>query len=490
MTQFRRSVIYSFINRYTVTAINIVMTAVLSRLLTPNEIGVFILGAAAVALIETVRDFGVSSYIIQEPQISPLGIRTTFTILLVTSATFAAIVFFAAMPLAEFYGDGRVASVLRITAFGFLAGPFAGPNMALLKRDMLFAAIAKIEIAGAVVNSVVAVGLALAGDGYLSLAWASVTSSVTIAVGAMAVHPRLWMFRPSLAEWRKVASFGGYSSATGFVNILFQTLPQLILGRLLSLDAVAAFSRATAICQLPDRMFLAVFQPLMLPAIAAEARNGNNLKQLYLRSAGNLAVVVWPALICMACLAELIVRLLLGSKWLDVIPLVRWISIASLFMFPAILTYPLLVSLGRIRDTLVSSLISLPTSMVIICLAAVWGGIIAVAASLILTNLIVLFVAVAFIQRYVALTWTEFARALSKSALVTLCTACVPLLALAIGGSDLSIVSAMAVAIAAVLVWLVALQATEHSLFDELRSFPGVSKILPGKRRYVANNVS
>ena len=58
------------------------------------------------------------------------------------------------------------------------------------------------------------------------------------------------MFRPSLAEWRKVASFGGYSSATGFVNILFQTLPQLILGRLLSLDAVAAFSRATAICQL------------------------------------------------------------------------------------------------------------------------------------------------------------------------------------------------------------------------------------------------
>jgi O-antigen/teichoic acid export membrane protein len=475
MTQFHRSAIHSFVNRYTVTALNVVMTAVLSRILSPSEIGVFILGTGAVALVETLRDFGIGSYLVQEPGITPAGIGTTFTILLATSIIFTAAVDVAAAPLARFYGDDRLGPALQVIAFGFLAGPFTSPRMALLRRHMQFAIIAKIEIIAAIVNFAAAICLALSGAGFMTLAWASLLSTLSVSVCVTLLSPAPLLLHFSLQEWRKIAAFGWYSSATGFVNILFLQLPQLILGRLISLDAVAMFNRAGTICQLPDRMILGIFQPLLLPAISHEVRNGNNLRALYLRSASNLAAVLWPALISLALLAEPIVHILLGPNWSEVVPLVRWISIASLALFPTSLTYPLLVALDRVRDTLVLSLISLPISIAIIC-GACFVGTEAVAASLILANAVIMIVAFIFIQKYVAITWADLARATLKSGLVTLCTI-LPAAAIVLVGPHLSSIPALFVCVATVGFWLVALRITDHRLLRDFRDLPILSRM-------------
>ena len=66
------------------------------------------------------------------------------------------------------------------------------------------------------------------------------------------------------------------------------------------------------------------------------------------------------------------------------VPLVRLLCIAHLSLFAACLTYPVLVAAGSVRDTLLSSLISLPPSLLIIFVASFFG-VEAVAASALLT---------------------------------------------------------------------------------------------------------
>ena len=167
MTGLHRPIVFSFIDRYSVIVINLLMTMIVARLMTPDEIGVFVIGAAVVVLMESLRDFGVSAYLIQVQEITEGGVRTAFTATLILSLIFAIGIYLLAGPVARFYGDLRIVPVLHITAFSFLFGPFVAPNVSLLRRDLSFGSVALINVSGAIANFVGTLTLAVIGAGYL-----------------------------------------------------------------------------------------------------------------------------------------------------------------------------------------------------------------------------------------------------------------------------------------------------------------------------------
>jgi O-antigen/teichoic acid export membrane protein len=285
---------------------------------------------------------------------------------------------------------------------------------------------------------------------------------------ALAYRPQLWLFMPAFTEWRKVLSFGGYSSATALLNVFYQQLPQLLLGRILTFGAVGLYGRSLMLCQIFDRFVLSAVAPVVLPALSERVRNGEELKEPYLRAIGHMTAVQWPFLVCLALLADPIVHVVLGPQWLEAIPLVRLIALASLCMFAAFMTYPMLVSVGRIEDTLWSSLISLPPSVAVVYGAA-HVNLEAVAASMFVTAPFQVYVALRFIRRHVPFTWSELALSTAKSALVTLFAAAPPAATVALMGLDLSILAAIAGALAAAAGWGTGLAVTGHPLLAELR---------------------
>src|SRR5699024_6666453 len=67
----RRSLVLSFAQKYTGFLITLPTIMILSRLLTPAQIGVFSIAMAVTGLIHMLRDFGVSEFIVQHPKIEP-----------------------------------------------------------------------------------------------------------------------------------------------------------------------------------------------------------------------------------------------------------------------------------------------------------------------------------------------------------------------------------------------------------------------------------
>jgi O-antigen/teichoic acid export membrane protein len=479
MQGFRHSLLFSFLDRYATLAITLVLTAIVARLLTPAEVGVFAIGVGLIAMVEAFREFGVGAYLVQEREITPQKIRTAFTIMLLLSLLLAAALNLLAGPIARFYGEPGLQAVLHLATLSFLLVPFSNPIMALLRREMAFGRIACINVTGALANLVVVVTLAASGFGYLSLAWGALASGAAIMVTAISCRPQLWIFKPCLVGWRTVLSFGGYASATMLLNVFYEMLPQLTLGRILGFDAVGLYSRAMILCRLPDRLIMSALPPVLLPALSARVRLGGDLKEPYLRGLDYGLTVQWPVLACLALLADPVVRVFLGAQWAEVAPLVRIIALASLAMFPAFLTYPILVALGRVKDTLIASLVSLPPSFALM-FAAAFLGLEAVAASLLLTAPFQVYVALRFIRRQVPFTWGELGAAVRKGMMVTLCAAAAPAAAVALAGFGLSVPAGAAAGIGAAAGWLVGLCLTDHPLLAEIR---GLSRLTATGRR-------
>jgi O-antigen/teichoic acid export membrane protein len=255
------------------------------------------------------------------------------------------------------------------------------------------------------------------------------------------------------------------------INTIEQSWPQLILGRILNFNAVGLYGRAAGATQLFDRLFLGVLSPVIMPAVAAQTRAGADLRSLYLQAVELLTAAQWPFLIFMALMAEPIVRIWFGTGWIEVVPLVRMLCLASLSLFSACLTYPVLVAVGRVRDTLTSSLISLPPSLLVMFIASFFG-VQAVAASAFLSLPLQAAVAIYFISRRLSFSATDLIRATLRSSIVTACSCVGVMLIVVINGfsfalPSLGLVAAASIGVAA---WWFGLSITRHPLQAHLRS--------------------
>ena len=79
-SRIRKSLFWSFLERYVGIALTFVSFPILARLLTPAEIGIYSVSVAFVTFAHVVRDFGVAHYIIQEKDLSTQRMRAMFGI--------------------------------------------------------------------------------------------------------------------------------------------------------------------------------------------------------------------------------------------------------------------------------------------------------------------------------------------------------------------------------------------------------------------------
>jgi O-antigen/teichoic acid export membrane protein len=469
MTFVRRSLTFSIMDKYVSQVLVICTTMVMARILTPAETGLYLVASAVILLADNFRAFGVNVYIVQAPDLDRAMIQSAFTVTLILSITMGGAIYLGTGQIASFYGKPELKHLLIVAALGFLVVPFASPIMALLQRDLAFKALAGLNIAAALTNAVVTIGMGVAGLGPASYMWGYVISSAVLALLAFAVRPEPWIFRPSFVDVRRLLSFGLYSSSVTVANMAYDLLPRLALGKILGFDAVGLYSRAVTICQLPDRAIASAIQPVILPAMAVHARAGGDLKEAYLRGHMLMSAVQWPALIMVALLADPLVRILLGPQWGEVPPLVRLIALASMALAPAFMTFPLLVAIGRIRDALLSSTISLPPSVLIVVSAAPLG-LEAVAASLFLVAPLQMLVALFFVRRAIGLKWEEMALASRTSLVFALGTALIPGLVVAFSptGFALGWVQTAVAVIGGATGWLAVCWLVEHPIKDEI----------------------
>ncbi len=326
----RRAFAISFLARHGRLAISFIAVMVLSRLLTPAEIGIFSVSAALIALGHAVRDFGIGEYIVQERDLTSARLRTAYGFSIVIAWVIAGVLFAASTPLALLYAEAGVGEVMRVLAFGFVIIPLGVPARAVLRRDMRFGVLAVAEVGSGSLQAATSVALAYNGFSYLSMAWGSVVGTVAAFLILALLRARHLAIRPTLSEWRRVASFGSYSSATTIIGQVGAAAPDLVMGRLLGFEAVALFSRALG----PIRLFRNGIQgslgKVLFPAFARRRRAEGDLGRDFLAATAMLCVFAWPFYGFLALMAFPILRILFGYQWDASVPLMQLLCISAL----------------------------------------------------------------------------------------------------------------------------------------------------------------
>ncbi|WP_108663641.1 oligosaccharide flippase family protein [Acuticoccus kandeliae] len=463
----RSALAYALADKVGSAVLTVAMMVVVSRLLTPAEVGLFFVSGAIVILIEAFRDFGLAACLIQERDLTRPFAQTAATVMTLLSLVLGAAIFALSGVLATAYGEDGLGPLIRIAAIGFLFAPIATPRLALLRRGMAFGPVALIGLSATGANVATSIGLAASGHGAQSLAWGSVVSAFVAAAIAFALRPEPWLFRPTLVAWRGVIGFGAWSSVVTLLGMFAEYLPRVILGRVLGVAAVGLYGRALSLAQMPERMLLPAAQSVVLPAMAARVRAREGLAAPYLMGLAHLTALQWPALVVLAILADPVVRLLLGEQWLATIPLVRIFALAGLLAFPGHLAFPVLVAVGRIREMAFAFLLTIPLALAVLYGAAPFG-LTVVAWSVCGTIAFQSIVVLLFVRRFVPFALAEIGGVAARSGAVAAATAVVPLAMVALSGAQMPVVSAGLAVVGAWAGWHAGLALVRHPLHAEI----------------------
>jgi O-antigen/teichoic acid export membrane protein len=464
----RRSLVFSFARNYTNLVFSLGTVMILSRLLTPAQIGIYSVAVATTTVIQMLRDFGVSEYLVQEKELNDAVARSAFTVNLLIAWSLAIIVFFSSPWIAAFYREPGLGMVLEVLSINFVLLPFGSTVNALLTRSMQFGILYKINLGWLFARTGTTLTLAFLGFGYMSPAWGSVAGMAGTVLGCLVWGHAYRIRGLGLKHWRAVLRFGMQQTVGGIVNQLGSYAPDFVIGRVLGFADVGLFSRGQGLINLFSTKVTAAIGAVSFPAYARRHHKSNDAHHFYLKTLTFVTGVALPFAVCAALMAFPIIHVMFGHQWDRAVPILRWLAVAMFFnnLTPQFRQY--FTATGKVG--IVTGLaVFTQVFRVAILIPAAFYSLEAAAASQVVVAVFSASVQCVLLRKYTAITLRDLLDALSPSLGLTAATAVVPAMVFVLmpnSGTDLWLSLAVSV-IGGGAGWLVAAWVLKHPLWFE-----------------------
>lgn len=471
MASVKRSLFYTLADSYLAVPLQLIGTMLISRLLTPAELGVFAVAAVFAAIASTFRDFGVAEYLIQEKELKPEHIRSSLTANIALSWTMALLLFFLSPFAADFYKTPGVADVMRVQAFSFLLIPFGAVTTACFRRDLNFKPIFIGGVLANIVSFSVSISCAYAGLSYMSLAWSSLAGVVVTVLTSLWYRPRDFPKWPGIKGIRQVIQFGKIASIIYIVGQLAKGAPDLIIGRTLNMADVAIFSRGGGLVELFHRTFLKAIVPVCLPYFSKKSREHGSVVTGYLTSVSYITIVGWPFLAVLAALAYPAIRIVYGPQWIESVPIARVLCFAGAIELVHYLAKEVLIAVQEIKRSNALQFGNF-CARVVGLFAAVQFGLLGAAYGILIATMIGVALAQWHLKIATELKVLQLSRILFPSFVVTtiVATPIIGIVYLANLNEDNYLFYFVVCGMSAVVIWIASIWFIKHPLWREIYS--------------------
>lgn len=353
-------------------SIDFVALLVLARLLTPADFGLVAIAMTLIFVVEAVLELPINQALVRQSTITKSQLDTAFTLAVLRGLGLAIVLALVAYPFGMIYGDTRLVGLVLALGLAPIMRGMMSPKLAVYAREIDFRRDFVIDLSGKLVSLGCSITIAWQTHSYWALVLGTVVTPLVMMITSYVVAPHFP--RLTLRDWPIFAGFAGWSTLTQLLSALSWQSDRLILGRFVSRPQLGTFTLANDLAYIPE---LALIKPIMRPLMSAFAHVNDSperLRHAYERASVALLAVGSPVMIGLCLLADPIVRLMLGGKWLMAIPILQ---ILPLSLIPPLLTAPfwsLAMAAGRPKLFTWQTLVDLVVRGGLLLIGAITAG--------------------------------------------------------------------------------------------------------------------
>ena len=407
--------------------VEILSFSIMSRLLTQSDFGYYAAITAITTVFASFSETGIGSAIIQRKEIDSKFINNSFTLSFIFGALITILLLSASKPLSSLVADESMTIPLMIMSITLLSNCLSSVNTSIMIRRLQFFQVGMITLVSLVITTVVSVILALKGFGYYAIITKSVlTSLLTMAISWVMSKAR-YRFELDGLTIKSILGFSGWLMASVFFRNIAQQLDKLLMGELLSVKALGAYNRPKEFINMASSKIGGIFDTALFPILSQIQDEWESLKRAYKRSLYYLNVASIVLAMGFVFLGELIIRIFFGVEWLDILPVFHILSICIIFNFAARLADCFLRGMGLTKQQFLFRIYELVLKLIGLLVSYKYG-ILGIALSVLVTDILVVVTKHIYIAKKIGITWLESASLVLRSCKV--CIVIIPIMIL------------------------------------------------------------
>ncbi len=353
---------------------NIALMAVVVRLVTPREFGVFAVAVTVHAVIANMAALG-SIAILTRADTDPDAIAPTVgTIAFLSAAVMATAIWMTAPWLAPALGSADAVDAMRVMSLAVLmVGVFAVPGAMLardFRQDRIFAA----NMIAFVPSNALLLVLAVSGDGALAFAWSRVVGQVIAGAYMTYSVERRYRFGFDRTQAKFVLGAGLPIAGADLINTILLNADYAFVGRILGPARLGIYVLAFNIANWTTWLLGAMVNSVAMPAFSRFKVDKEQLRHALVRANRVIALVAWPTCALTLASAGPLVETIYGKPWVGAAPVLAVLAPYAVILTHSLVFSNFLVGTGHGRVLLLIQVIWLATLVPMMALGIyLWG---------------------------------------------------------------------------------------------------------------------
>lgn len=311
-----KGIFWSVAERFSVQGTQFFIMLVMARLLSPSDYGLVGMITVFIALSQSLIDSGFSQALIRKQDRTETDNCTVFYFNIVIAVTLYCLLFAVSPAVATFYDTPELCKVMRVVSIVIIINALTVVQRALLTAKIDFKTQAKASFAAAVISGSLGIVLALNGYGVWALVYQQIINQVINTI-------ILWYYSTwcpkliySWLSFRNLFAFGSKLMAVGLIDITYNNIYPIIIGKVFSPADLGHYSRARNFSDLPSSNVAGILQRVTYPLLCQIQNEDARLAIVYRKFLKLSAFIIFPLMCGLAGLSTPLITTLIGEKWL------------------------------------------------------------------------------------------------------------------------------------------------------------------------------
>ena len=399
---------------------------------------------------------GLSSALVQLSSISKSHIGISYSLSILFGLIIGVVFYFGSTKIALYFDQESLIKPMQFFSIFFPIYSFNSISTALLQRKLKFSVLVKISsIAYFFGYGLTSITLAFMGYGLWSLVYGQLAILLVTTLLLLYFQKPIFSLNFKKKTVKELIYFGSGLTIDLNFNFLAENADNIIVAKLLGASSLGIYSRAFQFLALPATFFGKIYDQVLFPVLSSIKEETKMLTSFYIFSISFCLTFLLPVSLFLLINAELIVLIVLGEKWLEVILPFQILIVGLCLRFGTRINKSFLKSLGLVYHGAKYQFF-FALFMIVNCLVgAHYFGLPGVAAAVFITTLFNYFQVAFRIQKKIDAKYSYFISLHLRSLLTT-----IPFVIIIIGmatlhlGNSLILLLISTIALIAVLLWV------------------------------------
>lgn len=384
-TNLKRGFAINFVAKYSNIIIQILITSVLARILTPKEYGVISVVTIFIVFFNMLGDMGIGPAIIQYKDLSENDISSIFIFTFFISMFLSIVFFIFSYFIAYMYNSTIYIQIGHLLCFVIILNVICIVPNNLLLRDKQFKIVGISALISNIISGGITIVLAYKGFSYYSLVLNSIIQALLNFL--MLFHfsnIKIKVKKYSMDSIKKISHFSIYQFLFNFINYFSRNFDNIVIGKYIGINQLGYYDKAYKLMLYPVQNLTFVITPVLQPVLSDYKNDKDVIFNYYKKIVKILALI--GAFISVFCFfsAKEIILIMFGKQWIGTINTFKILSISIIIQMVLSSSGSIFQATGNTEYLFTTGLISAITMITLTIVGLILGRIEYVALALVI----------------------------------------------------------------------------------------------------------